>query len=170
MTRTPLFWDFGPFGTRRCGVLNASCCGSLCRAKIVLQLSVQLRLCWLGGLGKPESRQHLSLRRSLRLPRFPLSLTQEQAVFTILMNRGCVVQLSRPLPKELGIALPDTPQSLLRNKKITSASRLKALSKVGTTVISVSCFFRECCRGQHFRFSSGRTLRESSSSAGTTPA
>ena len=29
MTRTPLFWDFGPFGTRRCGVLNDSCCGSL---------------------------------------------------------------------------------------------------------------------------------------------
>ena len=42
MTRTPLFWDFGPFGTRRCGVLNDSCCGSLCRTKSVLQLSVVL--------------------------------------------------------------------------------------------------------------------------------
>ena len=42
MTGTPLFWDFGSFGTRRCGVLNASCCGTLCRAKIVLQLSLVL--------------------------------------------------------------------------------------------------------------------------------
>ena len=42
MTGTPLFGDFGSFGTRRCGVLNASCCGSLCRAKIVLQLSLVL--------------------------------------------------------------------------------------------------------------------------------
>ena len=67
-----------------------------------------------------------------------------------------------------------TPQSLLRNKKITSASRLKALSKVGTTVFKFQGSFDDIVAGSVFeayltdcrksRF--GQTLRGSSSSAG----
>ena len=57
---------------------------------------------------------------------------------------------------------PRTPQSLLRNKQITSASRLKALFKGGhyRFGIQVSRFPQRCIA------ESGRTLRGSSSSAG----
>ena len=43
-----------------------------------------------------------------------------------------------------------TPQSLLRNKKITSASRLKALSKVGTTVFKFQGSFDGVVAGSVF--------------------
>ena len=38
MTGTPMFWDFGSSCIRRCGVLNASCCGSECKAKFWFSL------------------------------------------------------------------------------------------------------------------------------------
>ena len=62
-------------------------------------------------------------------------------------------------------------ESLLGNKQITSASRLKALSKVGTTVMKIQGSFEgdtsQYSDGENRRGSrSGRTLRGSSSSAG----
>ena len=38
MTGTPMFWDFGSSCIRRCGVLNASCCGSECKARFWFSL------------------------------------------------------------------------------------------------------------------------------------
>ena len=69
-------------------------------------------------------------------------LTQEKAVFTIVMNRGCVVQLRstscrRSSMRQWQICTSlhavRSSQSLLRNKQITSVASLMAHSKVGTT-------------------------------------
>ena len=73
-----------------------SCCGNYVQSKdcaTALRTTSTL-LAWRAW--KAWKSTTSSLRRSLRRPRWPLSLTQEQAVFTIVMNRGCVVQLSLP--------------------------------------------------------------------------
>ena len=70
------------------------------------------------------------------------------------------------LPKELD----EKVEYLLRNKQITSASRLKAISMVGTSVIGIQGSAEgviACSDGENRRGSrSGRTFRVSSSSAG----
>ena len=38
MTGTPMFWDFGSSCIRRCGILNARCCGSECKPKFWFSL------------------------------------------------------------------------------------------------------------------------------------
>ena len=73
-------------------------------------------------------------------------LTQDQAVFTIVMNRGCVVQLRstncrrssmRKWRNCTSLHAVRSSQYFLRNKQITSVASLMAHSKVGTTVIEM---------------------------------
>ena len=141
------------------------------RAPLRLAVAQRFRLCWLGGLGKPESRQ--------------LQTSEDRFVFPD--GHGPLVLAFRPTKT---ISTSCRRSSMRKWRKCTSMHstvlaqeqedyigvKVEGPFKGGHYRYSDARFIRGCCRGQRFRCStameknrrgsrSGRTLRGSSSSA-----
>ena len=98
------------------------------RAQLRLPVGQRVRLCWLGGLGRPESRQHQASEDHFVFP-----LVTVRKTMSTSFRRSSMRKWRNGTFFHSVLSSP----SLLRNKQITSVSTLMSLSRLCTTVIGL---------------------------------